>query len=145
MRSQRENVGGLIKASKRKHTWTFKLAGKQHEILLFHSRLHGQVTVVLDGAVKVRAPVRRYEEYPLNIDGRVVYVYKSVVGNYDIRVGRFAFSKLVSERARLSKMASVDFEASNNETLGEIEALRFFPSSKGDRRRLVSFLPSCRI
>ena len=141
--SQRENVGGIIKSSKRKHTWTFILSGKTHEVVLFESRVNGQVTVILDGVIKVRTEARRYEEYPLNIGGRVVYVYKNIVGSYDVRVGRFAFSKIVSERVRLHRVPGALFEASNNDTI--VDTLPLLPASKPTHRRSFTFRPTSRI
>ena len=45
------NVGKRIKSSKKRMCWIFKLEGKEHELLLYLSRLTGKVRVILDGDV----------------------------------------------------------------------------------------------
>lgn len=47
-----EDVGRIVKGSKRKYTWQFSFNGGKHFIDLFESKMSGRRKVVADGDIK---------------------------------------------------------------------------------------------
>ena len=88
-----QNVGKHIKSTKKRFLWRFELDLKEHEIILYLSKLSGKRKILLNGDIhsNEKKSSSTFGSYPLRIGAHSLLVFEIDDNKFDLRVDNLSF------------------------------------------------------